>query len=464
MTSPVTVQSDFRLRNDDGSQTTATWVANQNTNASLLSNKNYRVRFNIRETNNRAFTLDAQLEYNKGGAGWNAVNASSSNVRTFASANFADGDATTEQLAGAGTFTAGKMEEVDGLISAIALQNNDTEVEFSFQIRSADVASGNTIQLRVTDAGTTLTTYSQTPTVTVLQAYTVTAAQGSYTLSGQSVALRQDLKLVAAQGSYTLSGQSVTLSKGFIFAAAQGSYTLSGQAVNFPRTYVLAAGQGSYALSGQPVNLLQGRVLAAAQGSYTLSGQTVNLLAGWKLAAAQGSTTLAGQAVALRQDLKIVAAQGSYALSGQAVILLRGWKLAAAQGSYVLAGQAVTLTYTPAGTHYTMPAAQGSYSLSGQAVGLRQDRRLAAAQGSYALAGQAVNLTAQRLLAAGHGIYVLSGQTVGLSHGGFGTPGSTTVSDVAAPSLEASEAGRGSVEVTIAAAGGTVTISDGPAP
>lgn len=44
-------------------------------------------------------------------------------------------------------------------------------------------------------------------------AYTLTAAQGSYTLSGQAAAFSRPRTLVAAQGSFTLSGQSVALGR-----------------------------------------------------------------------------------------------------------------------------------------------------------------------------------------------------------------------------------------------------------
>lgn len=166
-------QTTFRGRNDDGSETTATWKATAGTDWTQLVDTNFRVRFNISDsvaaaTQNTAFIL----RYSLNGGAYTAVSASSSVVRAFASANVTDGAATTEQLAGSGTFNAGTFDEVDGSatgFTAATSTGQDTEVEYSLQIRGVDVADADTINLRIYDnAGAALNGgYTDTPIITV---------------------------------------------------------------------------------------------------------------------------------------------------------------------------------------------------------------------------------------------------------------------------------------------------------
>jgi len=222
---------------------------------------------------------------------------------------------------------------------------------------------------------------------TVSTGYTMTAAQGSYTLTGQSLALNHGFKLTAAQGSYSLTGQAATPKAARLLTAAQGSYSLSGQAVALNHGFILALAQGAYTLSGQDVGLLRGLILALAQGSYVLTGQDATLRRGVSLVMAQGSYTLTGQVTSLLATRLLIAGQGAYTLNGQLADLLATRLLALAQGSYSLAGQNTGLF---AGRLLT--AFQGSYTLTGQSAGLLASRLLVMAQGGYTLNGQDVVL------------------------------------------------------------------------
>lgn len=64
----------------------------------------------------------------------------------------------------------------------------------------------------------------------------------------------------------------------YTMTAAQGNYALSGQASNLLFGRKLTAVQGSYALTGQLASLIAARKLTALQGSYVLSGQVASLL------------------------------------------------------------------------------------------------------------------------------------------------------------------------------------------
>lgn len=178
--------------------------------------------------------------------------------------------------------------------------------------------------------------------------YTLTAAQGSFTLTGQAAALRAARLLTAAQGSHTLTGQAANLLAGRRLAAAQGSFALTGQSANLLAQRILAASQGAYALTGQDASLLAARKLTADHGAFTLTGQDAALLANrlMTLTAEMGSFGLTGQDVGLLAGRRLTAGQGSFSLSGQDAVLRAARRIAAGQGSITITGQSVTLTYS----------------------------------------------------------------------------------------------------------------------
>ncbi len=225
-------------------------------------------------------------------------------------------------------------------------------------------------------------------------AYSLSLAQGSYSLGGQTVGLRSARRVTAAQGSYALNGQSVGLAysgAARTIAVAQGSYTLNGQAKGLRADRKIAAAQGSYALTGQALALKHAVKLQVAQGSYALNGQSVGLagpIVGYALAMGQGSYSYTGSDAAV--DVGINIGTGTYTLTGNAVGLKAGRKTSMGQGSYTYSGQALGL-----GIARTMSLAQGAYALSGQAVGLDQHApapRITIATGSYSLIGNQVTL------------------------------------------------------------------------
>lgn len=128
--------------------------------------------------------------------------------------------------------------------------------------------------------------------------YTLTADQGSYSLTGQAANLLENRIVTAAQGSYILTGQNanLTYSTASVLLAAQGSYTLIGSDALVDTS--MNADQGSYTLTGFDANLvytpLNAYTLVAAQGSYSLTGFTANLLENTVLVANKGQYNLTG--------------------------------------------------------------------------------------------------------------------------------------------------------------------------
>jgi len=176
------------------------------------------------------------------------------------------------------------------------------------------------------------TTLAETTSI----AYSISAAQGTYTLTGQSQTLGVGVN--ATQGTYTLTGQLQTLAVGM--PTTQGAYTLTGQdqtlAVGMP------AAQGTYTLTGQAQTLKQGKGIAATQGVYTLTGQAQGLNP--SLLSTEGSYNVTGSAVTLTKTKPITAVSGTYTLTGQAQTLNKTLSIVATKGAYTLTGNATVLT------------------------------------------------------------------------------------------------------------------------
>ena len=191
-------QASFRGRNDDGNETTATWIDVANNNWSQALDTNFRVRFLVQESGagTASGTLDAQLQYDINGGGWNNVTTSSTNVRAVAATPTSlDGTATTQQV-GSGTFVAGEISE-DGLAAQVSLSGDDeTEVEFVLQLRSADLSGGETVNLRITDASTT-PSWTNSPAIT--------ATSGSQNIDPGTIASGNTVYDPSFTGEYRLA-------------------------------------------------------------------------------------------------------------------------------------------------------------------------------------------------------------------------------------------------------------------
>lgn len=162
------VQSDFRARNDDGNETTATWKAAVNTNWTQNVDEIFRLRLARLETAGGALNNTSHaIEYSLNGGTWTTITTTTP-VQFTASANVADNTATTQQIT-SGTYSGDPSEvDSDGNVqNAPSWAGNDyVEYEAVLTIDSAQVANNDSLQIR--HAG--LNGYTNTPTITVNEA------------------------------------------------------------------------------------------------------------------------------------------------------------------------------------------------------------------------------------------------------------------------------------------------------
>lgn len=213
--SSAITQRSFRVRNDDGTETTATWKAAENTNVSQVWDVNFRLRFEIEETGSVSLASTYKLQRSINGGTYADVNSTSTGARPAASANFADGAATTNQITtSTRAFVAGTMDEVDGAVASVTLSNQQTELEFSLQLRSADLVAGDTVAFRlVRGASTALNVYTNTPTLTAAAPPTTHTAVAALTGESQ-MPVNQGAGSVTRPGEATLSSDATWAAEG----------------------------------------------------------------------------------------------------------------------------------------------------------------------------------------------------------------------------------------------------------
>jgi hypothetical protein len=170
-------QTAFRFRNDDGSESTATWKAatNTNINADLTSgNLDLRVRIAAQEVGTTAATFAASLFMSRNGGAYAAVTDVTTAVLAVASANLTDNATTTQQIS-VFTFVAGRVDDVNGAMTATPsiVQNSGTEFEWMIRLTSANLNNGDTLDFEVYRSAAPITTYTQVGRITVVKTSTV---------------------------------------------------------------------------------------------------------------------------------------------------------------------------------------------------------------------------------------------------------------------------------------------------
>ncbi len=131
-----------------------------------------RLRIGIENTDATTAGASAyKVRVSKNGGAYADVTASSSNVKTFACANFADGD-DVAQLITSGTYQTDNnaAEESTGAFTLTAglAASTKFETEIALEFISADLANGDSLDFRITQSdGTVLDTYTVTANATI---------------------------------------------------------------------------------------------------------------------------------------------------------------------------------------------------------------------------------------------------------------------------------------------------------
>ena len=152
--------------------------------------------------------------------------------------------------------------------------------------------------------------------------------------------------LTAASGSYSATGQAANLLASRILTADQGVYTYTGQAAGLGKSFTLTASGASCAYTGIAASPVYNRVLTAAQGSYTVTGQSAALGKSYLFIADGSSYSLTGVDAALIGNRRLTADTGAYAYTGNDAGIGKAFTFTADAAAYTSTGYAAGFSIT----------------------------------------------------------------------------------------------------------------------
>ncbi len=182
MPAMVTLSQDaYRFRNDDGSETTATWKAAVNIVPPLQLGVPFRIRFLIsRLSEAGTFGNTMTFRYSHNGGTFKLTSESDAPITTSPSVNYTQGDDSTQQL-GADTYISNNNSMAqkaaflnvrgDSFDWTGGLCTTEMEYETCVQLIPGHVSNGDTIELRCYFGSTTeVGTMVEVPILTIVKA------------------------------------------------------------------------------------------------------------------------------------------------------------------------------------------------------------------------------------------------------------------------------------------------------
>lgn len=240
--------------------------------------------------------------------------------------------------------------------------------------------SGNTVDISIAVAGGLQTPAGSTGTRTIASSQSDNTSAFLFALIDAAAASGTSYTLTAAQGTFSETGQTTTLKVARKIVANQSSFSILGGTTNLvahQSASTLTVTQGAVSIAGQTTNLKVARKIVATQATFTIIGQTTNL--SYRSA---NSVLVAGTGV-----FSIVAAP-----------VFADYTLPGAKGTFTITGQTTNLTYAPhsgGGAMYTLPVTFGTFSVIGQSTNLifhDKNQALVVVQGSVSITPFTTNL------------------------------------------------------------------------
>ncbi|MBA4388669.1 MAG: hypothetical protein C0404_11860, partial [Verrucomicrobia bacterium] len=245
---PTFVQEHFRWRSDDGAESTATWKSATDTViTNVARTQNIRLRFAVANTST-AYTgsLAPRLEYSTSTTGtWTPVSTTANGALPFemtSSANFANGDATTQLLGGSGNWVAGRMVELPSNTSASVSFSSNQFSNFEFCFRATAKAAGSSSYcFRIGG----LNSYNQYPLLTMAPGAANEAPAVVSPLTVQGIVLVPFAYSISASGTEPITYGASNLPAGLYFDGTNAIRGTPAQSGTFNITLIASSAFGS---------------------------------------------------------------------------------------------------------------------------------------------------------------------------------------------------------------------------
>jgi len=173
--------------------------------------------------------------------------------------------------------------------------------------------------------------------------YTLTAASGTFSLSGQTTGLKAARALTASPQSFSVTGVAASLARRYTLDATTAPFTLTGLDIAYSRHYALAPETGAFTLTGFQAGLSTNAQLVASAASFGFSGNAASLRVSRLLSGSVAPYALSGSPAALRAARLLSTVAANYTLSANDAAVLRQFVLETDAGAVSLTGQAAAI-------------------------------------------------------------------------------------------------------------------------
>jgi hypothetical protein len=196
---------------------------------------------------------------------------------------------------------------------------------------------------------------------------TLTAASGSFAITGTDATLKYNRQFVADSGAYAVTGTDATLRRSFPLIATSGTFAITGADATLRYGRSLTAASGSYVITGADATLKDNRKIVADSGSFAWTGTdaalTYNQASGYTLSASGGALAITGTDAGVKLNRLVTATAGSFAWTGTGTTLEINRIVAASAGAFSIVGTDATLTHGAGGLTLTCDA--GVFTITG---------------------------------------------------------------------------------------------------
>jgi len=308
MGQPTFNQITFRTRNDNGSESAATWRQNQGDDDTWNADGStkYRIRFQLDEQNVKAWGGKTfNLYYNLAGGGWNPV-SSTSPIYYTTSSYYTDGDDCVNRLIGGlGVFLTDNNGMCTGDASATNTGNLNQyfDLEFVLMIDPAQVSNGQTFQLRVYDGTSEINSYVDEPTITINEVApptNITVAEGSQSQASDAALVKPIYNVTPAEGTQSQTSDAASLSQmAQSIDAAEGSQAQVSDAALIDEIHLVAPAEASQTQASDAAQIGAIHLVSPAEGSQDQTSDAASLAAIYLVSAAEATQSQTSDLVSL---------------------------------------------------------------------------------------------------------------------------------------------------------------------
>lgn len=177
-------------------------------------------------------------------------------------------------------------------------------------------------------------------------AYTLTAGEATFALTGESTGLTAARKITAGESTFSFTGENAGVYHGHLVTSGEAAYTFTGESAGVYHGHVLGAGEATYSLTGESAGVYHGHTVLSLPASFSLTGENAGITAARKITAGEASYTFTGEAAGLFFGFTLSTGEASYTLTGENAGLFHAHILYAGEAQFIYTGKPAVITFS----------------------------------------------------------------------------------------------------------------------